>query len=320
MRVMEIQQFDFDKPRLSIIIPVLNGVKYLSDTLESLAVLQGSIDCEIVFQNSCSTDGTTELLDQFCRLGTKRYHYNEKDSGQSSAINAGVKRSRGKWVTWLCADDLLLPSVGTIIEQAERVGAAICYGDVIFVENSYVYPAIGTETHSEGALARKRLIIQQPGTCILREHWQELGGVRPHLNWSMDYDFFLRLESSGKKFYRAELFVAIIRVHPEAKTSSGSIRRLFEIWSIVLQSHRRRPGNFRFRPYLVYGIEFIIKYLGAARAATGNSPKRLVLALLHKLFWVIAMPTEKRKILERFITFEQDTPYIIQQLSGNRTE
>ncbi|MHB1348531.1 MAG: glycosyltransferase [Desulfobulbaceae bacterium] len=299
--------------KLSIIVPVYNGIKYIHSTLASLAEIEKLVSCEIIFQNCLSTDGTTEVLDCFCRQGSNRFLYNEADSGQSDAINRGVERARGKWVTWLCADDMLLPELVNALDESEQAGADLIYGDIIFVENNIFYPAIGTERHVPGALAGRRLIIQQPGTCILRKVWRDAGGLQCHLNWSMDYDLFLRLESEGKKFHRSELFTAVIRVHPDAKTSSGSIKRLFEIWTIIYQSHRRCPKYFRMRPYLIYAIEYIIKFLEAARSPTGKFPGRILSGLLHRVFWAVAAPRESTAIAERYSAVKTGSANRIQQ-------
>lgn len=291
---------------LSVVVPVYNGIQYLHGTLASLEEIEKTVSCEILFQNCLSTDGTTEILDGFCQQRANRFHYNEADSGQSDAINRGVEKARGKWVTWLCADDMLLPQLAQALAEAEKADVDILYGDIVFIENNTCFPAIGTENHAPGALARRRLIIQQPGTCILRAVWQEAGGVRSDLNWSMDYDLFLRLESAGKRFLRTCHFVAVIRVHKDAKTSSGSVKRMLELWRVIVQSHRRRPVYFRTRPYIVYGIEYIIKALQARKMPSDeNLGAGILLRILHRIFWLIASPREKNNIEQRFQTLPE---------------
>lgn len=305
-----------NSPELSIIIPVYNGRKYLQDTLDSLVELEQTLSCELIFQNSGSTDGTSELLDEFCQNHSNRFHFNEQDSGQSDAINRGTAKARGKWVTWLCADDVLLPAVQKAISEAGVVDADIVYGDIVFVDGSAIYPAEGTETPSTGSLAKRRLIIQQPGTCIRRNVWAEAEGVNLDLNWSMDYDLFLRLESKGKKFLRSKHFLAIIRVHPDAKTSSGSVKRVLELWSIIAQSHLRRPTFFRLRPYLVYGVEYVIKALESKPGVRGRYVGKKLLGGLHKVFWVVAAPREQKAIQQAFFEMPLEVKALAVKVSG----
>ena len=286
-------------PELSIVVPVYNGKKYITDTLESLVSFAKLVNCEVIFQNALSTDGTTEIIDEFCAGRQNWYHYNERDLGQSDAINKGVSRARGRWVTWLCADDVMLPYLAESIEEANEVGADVVYGDVVFfIHGQGITPAIGTETCQSGNLSKSKLIIQQPGTCILRKAWQEVGGVNLNLNWLMDYDLFMRLESRGMRFHRSKHFVAIARIHKEAKTSSGSVKRLLEVWSIIFRSHLRCPDYFRFRPYLVYLLEYVIKNIEAREFETRSVIK--LLGQLHKYFWVLAVSKEEVDIQNRF--------------------
>jgi glycosyltransferase involved in cell wall biosynthesis len=291
---------------LSIIVPVLNGKAYLHTTLESLKRLQNSTNayCEIIFQNCLSTDGSSDLIDDFCSKDFLSHHYNEEDSGQSDAINKGVSRAEGTWVTWLCADDIILPNLWQALEEADHVQADVAYGDVIFAIDNQFIPAIGTETHLAGKLAKNRLIIQQPGTCIRRNVWHDSGGVNPNLNWMMDYDLFLRLESRKRKFYRSKLFVAAARIHKDAKTSSGSIKRLMEIWSILIRSHLRKVRYFRLKPYYVYLFEYIIKNIESRDSKSGYMLK--FLPNLHRIFWMVSAPNEKDDIERRFHSIRQE--------------
>jgi glycosyltransferase involved in cell wall biosynthesis len=298
---------------LSIVVPVYNGKKYIIDTLESLVSLAKLVNCEIIFQNALSTDGTTEIIDEFCVGRQNWYHYNERDSGQSDAINKGISRARGRWVSWLCADDILLPYLAESIEEANQVGADVVYGDVVLIQEQNVTPAIGTETYQLGNLAKRRLIIQQAGTCILRKAWQEVGGANIKLNWVMDYDLFMRLESMKMQFHRAKHFVAVARLHREAKTSSGSVKRLFEVLSIIFRSHLRHPGYFRPRSYMVYLFEYIIKKLETIELRSRYLNN--LLARLHKFFWVMAVPKEEVDIQNRFRIMYQELSAHINRLA-----
>ncbi len=298
-----------ESPVLSIVVPVYNGAEFIYETLQSLVALSRVLDCEVICQNALSTDGTGEIIDAFCDNRKHWYHYNESDSGQSEAINRGISRARGRWVTWLCADDIIIPDLCHAIQEADRIGAHVVYGDVVFAMGQGVTPAIGTEICRSGSLSKSRLIIQQPGTCILRKSWEAVGGVNLRLNWSMDYDLFMRLESNNALFHRSKRFVAVARIHKEAKTSSGSIKRLFEIWSIILRSHFRQPAYFRLRPYMVYLLEYIIKNIEARDIKTREMTR--LLGRLHTIFWVLAMPKEQQDIEERFNRSRQDlSPYI----------
>jgi len=286
---------------LSIIVPVYNSAKFIRATLTSLVKLIGNrMDIEIIVQDACSTDATNYIVTGFVTEYKFIHHFIEKDNGQSDGINKAALKAKGLWITWLCADDLLLYSFSECIGALHYTEVDVIYADcVMLMGNGAITPAIGTETYTKGALAKKRMILQQPGTCIRKALWDVVGGVDERLNWTMDYDLFLRLELKKARFKRIEGFVAVARIHADAKTSSGSKKRLFEHWRILFNAHIRDIANFSIKPYMLYIIEYIIKRRESQLKLKGISK-------LHKIFWLLGCPTEKEQIVARFQDKRQD--------------
>lgn len=92
---------------ISIIIPVQNEVKNLKELHERLLAVTGTLkqDWEIIFIDDHSTDGSEEILSEFCRrqgkLKTIRLANN---FGQTLAIQAGIDHSKGDVLVFLDAD------------------------------------------------------------------------------------------------------------------------------------------------------------------------------------------------------------------------
>ena len=286
-------------PLLSVVVPVRNSAEFIHLTLNSLEELDKRLPLEVIFQDANSTDGTSDLIRARCVNHPNWLHFVEKDEGQSDAINRGFERSKGRWLAWICADDALFPDLAEALLEADKTDADILYGDLVFATIYGLIPAAGTEQWRPGALAGRRLIIQQPGTSWRREIWFKMNGLQKQLFWFMDYDLFLRMETANARFRRVPLYLGTLAVHDAAKSSSGSIRRLLEVFSILWAAHRRTPRYFRLRPYLVYGIEYVIKALDATRLVRRFPilPKPL-----HALFWAVARPLEKNEIEERWKT------------------
>ena len=110
----------------------------------------------------------------------------------------------------------------------------------------------------------------------------------------MDYDLFIKLSLLRSKFFRLSKFISVARIHPEAKTSSGSYLRLFEYLKIFSHHHIENLQYFSITPYLVYGVEYFIKML-ESRKFSGR-----MLKILHNFFWKIAKPIEIEKINFQF--------------------
>ncbi len=283
-----------NEPILSIIVPVYNGKKFLFFTLKSLLNLDKKINMEIIFQDAKSSDGSIELINKFLNNFKNARLYIEKDAGQSDAINKGVLKASGKYITWLCADDLLLDKFAEMIHKLKNNNIDIIYGDCVVSVNNSIVPAIGTEDFVKKKLLKKRLFIQQPGTCIKKTKWDNVGGLNINLNWIMDYDLFIRLENIDCTFYRFKEFVSVARVHSEAKTSSGSFSRFLEHFYMFLKHQLKNLNDFSLRPFLIYFFEYLIKVFEYYKI----HPR--ILSFMHNLFWKIAQPKEIDDINNRF--------------------
>jgi glycosyltransferase involved in cell wall biosynthesis len=91
---------------VSVIVPSYNAAKFLTTTIQSV-ISQTYTDWELILVDDGSTDTTCKLLESF--LSDTRIQYlPQKNSGVSSARNAGLALARGQWIAFLDADDFWL--------------------------------------------------------------------------------------------------------------------------------------------------------------------------------------------------------------------
>ena len=103
-------------PRLTVITLSYNQGHYIEETLRSV-LLQGYPNLQFIAVDGGSTNETVPLIrryEQWLASWTS-----ERDSGQSEAINKGLRGATGQWVMWLNSDDLLLPGALTAIGVAQ---------------------------------------------------------------------------------------------------------------------------------------------------------------------------------------------------------
>jgi len=94
-------------PKLSVIIPVYNSVKYLKKTLNSL-INQTFKDFEVLCVNDCSTDNSLEILKEFSKQDKRiTILNNEKNLGAALSRNVGIDKARGEYIYFLDADDYI---------------------------------------------------------------------------------------------------------------------------------------------------------------------------------------------------------------------
>lgn len=93
---------------LSIIIPVYNAEKYLTECLDS-CISQDipSHDYEIICVNDGSTDGSGDVLLQHQEKYDNIVVISQSNAGVSAARNAGIDAARGDYIWFIDADDFI---------------------------------------------------------------------------------------------------------------------------------------------------------------------------------------------------------------------
>jgi hypothetical protein len=104
-------QADFDAapPRVSVVMPVHNGMPYLPLAIDSI-LAQSFDDFEFIIIDDASTDATAEVLADYAHRDRRiRILTNARNLGISGAINVGLEAARGELVARMDADDIALP-------------------------------------------------------------------------------------------------------------------------------------------------------------------------------------------------------------------
>src|ERR1700743_511407 len=94
------------KPLVSILIPAYNAEPWIADTIKS-ALGQTWPRKEIIVVDDGSKDRTLAVARQFA--GAEVTVVTQKNAGASAARNQAFTLSRGDYIQWLDADDLLAP-------------------------------------------------------------------------------------------------------------------------------------------------------------------------------------------------------------------
>ncbi len=97
---------------LSIIINCYNYERFVGEAIES-ALAASDADCEIIVVDDGSTDGSLDIIRSYENVQVVQ----KENGGQASALNAGFKQARGRYVHFLDADDLLLKDAVKVIRD-----------------------------------------------------------------------------------------------------------------------------------------------------------------------------------------------------------
>lgn len=123
--------------KLTIVIPVYNGEKYIKRCLDS--VLSNKNIKEVIVINDCSTDGSLKILKEY---GSRIKLIDLKENrGVSYARNLGIEKATGDYITFVDVDDYIEPNTYfQMLSKIEKTDAdiCICNYDEIFEENGKI--------------------------------------------------------------------------------------------------------------------------------------------------------------------------------------
>lgn len=98
-----------DIPKVSFIIPVYNGKKYIETCLNSIVNLSFS-NWECIIVDDGSTDDSGKYIDTYVDKISPKGQFlviHKKNGGVSTARNTGLDMARGEWICFVDIDDCL---------------------------------------------------------------------------------------------------------------------------------------------------------------------------------------------------------------------
>ena len=115
-------------PLVSVIIPMFNSAKFISQTLESL-IYQTMPDFEVLVVDDCSTDNSVEVVKNFAKRfgGRLRILTLPKNTAMPGLLrNFGIQRAHGKYIAFLDSDDFFTPTaLAELTTLAEKFQADV---------------------------------------------------------------------------------------------------------------------------------------------------------------------------------------------------
>ncbi len=179
----------------SVVIPVLNGEKFISKAIES-CLSQTVQPNEIVVVDDGSTD-QTEAVVRSIDSGLVRFIKSEEKVGPSAARNKGIRSATSSWILFLDADDIFHRRKIEIILhciQNNKTIQAIGHSFAIIEDQEFGNDLVRL---SDAGLIRKLSVLQvlmrnpmvTPSLAVAKEN-----GIffNEKLSYAEDHDFILR--------------------------------------------------------------------------------------------------------------------------------
>lgn len=119
--------------KVSIIIPIFNGEKYLDQTIDS-CLNQIWENIEIFLIDDCSRDNSREIIKKYVTEDKRiKAVFNNKNLGLLKNVNQALKLISGEMIMLLGQDDILLPNHIKIMSEKllDEVSFVYCNSDII---------------------------------------------------------------------------------------------------------------------------------------------------------------------------------------------
>lgn len=197
------QSFRYE-PLVSIITPAFNAAGMIRDTIESVRK-QTYQNWEMVIVDDKSTDETVNIIKEIAVQDERiQLICLETNTGYPGLVkNVALKHIRGELIAFLDADDTWLPcKLQEQVKCMEDSSVDLCYSGGVFVDGNLNPRSKFMPRYGEGWIF-DRLLAQYEinNQTVLVRHSSIARLPKPFFNPTLrigeDYDFFMRIASSG---------------------------------------------------------------------------------------------------------------------------
>ena len=236
-------------PRVSVVMSVYNGEKYLGEAIESI-LNQTFSDFEFIIIDDGSLDTSRAILRDYALQDARiQIIENRENQGLSVSLNKGIRAARGEYIARMDADDISLPS--RLEEQVAFMDAnpdiGICgTWMIIFGERQgqiEEFPLQHTQIHVRllfgNALAHPTVFMRKSS---LQKHFLL---YNEHIRYAQDYELWSR-SIAFLRFANIDQVLLLYRIHPSTIGANYHVQQK----EIHLEVYKKLFNLFNLKPTL----------------------------------------------------------------------
>ncbi|PKU93552.1 Glycosyl transferase family 2 [Bifidobacterium thermophilum] len=167
---------EMSQPKVSIIIPVYNGSRYLEECLRSI-IGQDYSNLEIIIVDDGSTDDSASIAKNIASCDQRIIVLTQVNAGPGAARNLGLSCASGEYILFVDSDDLLIRNaVSNSVRLAETKHADLVCFDFESFDDSHV---MGRTLSKEFP----KYLTSTSRECLMEMYTDHLG----YFSWSFLY-------------------------------------------------------------------------------------------------------------------------------------
>lgn len=279
-RFIQLDSFNEDSPKISIVTPSYNQGRFLEKTIRCI-LLQGYPNLEYIIVDGGSTDNTLDIIQKYEPWVT--YWISESDTGMYNALNKGFAEATGEIMGWSPTGDLYDPDtlniVGQIFAQLSKVEWLTSMYKVKCGEDGAETARYRVDGFSRRAFRKglnflsgsvfARYMVQQQSTFWRRSLWEKSGGsLNEAMKGAGDFELWSRFYNHAT-LYGVERALGVFMTHAGQESIANAGRLHLEQEAAFAKDGGKhmgkiegtiRKGILRRRPFswlkFVYPIGF----------------------------------------------------------------
>jgi len=229
-----------DRPLISVVVPVRNGLPWLDDQLRALAAQELPGRYEVVVADNGSNDGSIQLVEQWSARDDRiRLVDASAQPGPSVARNVGARSARAALLAFCDADDVVAPgwlaAAVDALSGSDLVAGAFDFG---VLQGRPPSPPTPAATGQLGFLP----FALGANLAVRRDAFEAVRGFREDLRVGEDIDLSWRLQLAGYRFAVADSVIV------DKREQAGGWRTLRAAFGYG------KSGPLLFRHYRAHGM------------------------------------------------------------------
>jgi succinoglycan biosynthesis protein ExoA len=273
------------KPNLSIVVACRNEIRHMAEFLDSILAqdLQG-MDWEVIVADGMSTDGTRQMLDEYCAAHPGVLVIANPGRIVSTGLNLAIRAAKGDIIVRMDAHTFYAPDyTRRCIETLKSSGADNVGGPARTKTSGILHRTIAAAYHSRFSTGGARfhdesyegLVDTVTYGCWRKETLERIGMFDEALVRNQDDELNLRLTRGGGKIWQNP---AIVSWYSPRTSLAGLFRQYFQygFWKVAVIRKHRIPGSWRHMVPVAFVLGNAFLLAGTILAALLKDAPRLI--------------------------------------------
>lgn len=264
-----------DNPKISVLIPMYNRIKYIEDCIDS-ALNQTFTDFEIIIRDNCSTDGSFEFVaEEFSNQiadGKIRLIKNDRNVFLEGSSNRLMTDARGKYITFLHSDDVLLPyALQHLYEVAEDTNADVVHESTMIVSPEDISDSSKWQLTCKENNPVNQVEVISDNPIVRFQEWSTYGtfhDVQYNLlrrDFMLENEIFFKYDYKfsalwwimlAKVFVKTPVFCYLRRNAPDAGSNNLKLNKITDLISMLVKMSRETDDLFYKVDFFKYNENF----------------------------------------------------------------